>query len=99
MNKIVVSLTTYNKRIHSINKVIESINKQSVKPDVIVLYLYSKELESIKFEINKQDNLVVKFVDENLKGHKKYFYAFQEYKDDIVIIAVNKSSKSPCGEH
>ena len=85
MNKIVVSLTTYNKRIHSINKVIESLNKQSVKPDVIVLYLYSKEFESIDLNINKQDNLVVKFVDENLKGHKKYFYAFQEYKDDIVI--------------
>ena len=85
MNKIVVSLTTYKDRIDTINTVIESLNRQSVKPDVIALYLYAGEFDTKELNIVDQENLQVKFVDENLKGHKKYFYAFQDYADDIVI--------------
>lgn len=85
MNKIVVSLTTYNSRINTINKVIHSINNQSIQPDIIVLYLCSNEINASILNIHKQENLQIRYVDENLKGHKKYYYALQEFRDDIVI--------------
>ena len=85
MSKIVVSLTTYKDRIDTIQTVIESINQQSVQPDIIALYLYSGEFGKNLPVIKEQSNLQIKYVDENLKGHKKYFYAFQEFCEDIVI--------------
>ena len=39
MMKIVVSLTTYPARIGTVNQVVESIMRQSLPPDQIVLWL------------------------------------------------------------
>ena len=41
--KIIVSLTTYNKRINTVFLTIESIFEQTVKPDKIVLWLDKNE--------------------------------------------------------
>jgi len=68
---------------------IKSLLNQSYKPDKIVLYLTSDEAFSVaacdsicrlmKF------GLTISLVDENLRQHKKYFYAMKEHPDDIVI--------------
>ena len=87
--RIIVSLTSIPKRIDTLYLTLESIFNQSLKPDKVVLYLgeNTKDIELPK-EIKKliKRGLQVEYrKDEDLKPHTKYFYALQEYKDDIVI--------------
>lgn len=73
-NNIVVSLTTYNKRINTVYLTIESIAAQTVKPDRIILWLDKDEicLNELPFELIKQQcrGLEIKFTD-NIKSYKK----------------------------
>lgn len=87
MNKIIISLTTYPQRINCLSSVIKSILNQSILPDKIIVFAYEKELNILNFsdDIYKNQLIEIRFVKENLKGHKKYFYAFSEFFDDFVI--------------
>lgn len=90
--KIIVSLTSFPARINRIWLVIECILRQSMRPDLIILYLAESQFPNrerglpkkvLKYLDNKQ--LEIKFV-EDLRSHKKYFYSFQEFADDLVIL-------------
>lgn len=87
-SKIIVSLTSFPKRINTVDIVIKSMLKQSVKPDKILLYLSKEEFEKTKLPqnlIKLQSNIFeIKFC-EDLKPHKKYYYVMQEYPDSIII--------------
>lgn len=89
MERIIVAFTSYPKRIQTVYKVLDSIINQTVIPDKIILYLSSLEFE--KFEnvpnLNKYEKygFEIHWCEENLKSHKKWFYAFSEYPDDIII--------------
>lgn len=87
--KIVISFTTYPKRISTIWKTIDSLLCQTLKPDKICLYLSEdqfKDQNSYKYlDKYKSDIFDIYFVKGDLKSHKKYFYALQDYKDCIVI--------------
>lgn len=89
MEKVIVSLTSYPKRIGTIHKVLDSIISQTVLPDKIVLYLSSSEFEDFgklpNFGKYEKYGFEIRWHEENLKSHKKWFYAFQEYRNDIVI--------------
>ena len=89
MSDIIVSFTSYPKRIMTIDKVIESVINQTVPPDKIVLYLSSCEFQDCNampdLEKYKKYGFEICWCDENLKSHKKYYYAMQQYPDDIVI--------------
>ncbi|WP_044913170.1 glycosyltransferase [Butyrivibrio sp. WCE2006] len=87
MNKIVVSLTTYAPRFSGIPLVVKSILLQSVLPDKIIIWCDDEE-ESLPDELLSLRKYGVEFkkAKDNLGPHKKYFYALQEYKDDIVIL-------------
>lgn len=70
--------------------VIRSLEQQTKLPDKVVLYLSKEEFPEQKFASDvipytgKLD-FMIRWVDGNLKPHKKYFYAFQEYRNDYVI--------------
>lgn len=92
MQKIVVALTSYPKRINIVNGVIESLWNQKVCADEIVLYLSSMEFLKKEEELPKEllemigiKGFRIEWVNENLKSHKKYYYALQKYSEDIVI--------------
>lgn len=89
MRKVIVSLTSYPKRIHTVYKVVESIMRQTWLPDKIVLYLSSSEFKDFKgfpdLTGYEKYGFEIHWYEENLKSHKKWYYAFQEYSDDIVI--------------
>lgn len=89
MEKVIVSFTSYPKRIGTIYKVLDSIISQTVLPDKIVLYLSSSEFKDFgklpNFEKYEKYGFEIHWYEENLKSHKKWFYAFQEYRNDIVI--------------
>ncbi len=89
MEQIIVSFTSYPKRIHTVHKVLDSIIGQTVLPDKIVLYLSSSEFKEFgclpDFSKYTKYGFEIHWNEENLKSHKKWFYAFQEYPNDIVV--------------
>lgn len=92
MQRIVVSLTSYPARINTVIKAIQSLWVQTVLADEIVLYLSliefpgkEEDLPVELFEMIGKNGFRVEWVNDNLKSHKKYFYALQNYSNDIVI--------------
>lgn len=89
--KIVVSMTSFPERISFVPRVIQTILSQTYRADTIVLWLAEEQFPgkesnlpaSVISLINK-GILTVRWCD-NLMAHKKYFYAFQEYEDSLVV--------------
>ena len=88
--KIIVSLTSYPKRINIVWMTIETLLRQSYRPDAIILWLAESQFEGMK---SLPDNLLrlcdrgltIRFCDD-LRSHKKYYYVMQEYPKDLVIL-------------
>lgn len=90
--QVIVSLTSFPARIHRVWLVVECMLRQNIKPDIIILYLAesqfpNREKELPKNLINyvKNKQLKIEFVDD-LRSHKKYFYSFQDYVNDLVVL-------------
>ena len=87
--KIIVSLTSFPPRFSTLPLCLKSILLQSRRPDKLIVWFGSdvkenaitedmRELEKYGVEYRFDEQL-------NLKPHKKYFYAMQEYNDSVVI--------------
>lgn len=88
--KIIVSLTSYPKRIGTIWLTVETLLRQSVKPDKVILWLAESQfagIESLPEELLRlqKRGLTIRFC-EDLRSHKKYFYAMQEYPDSLILL-------------
>lgn len=90
--KIIVSLTSYPARIETVWLTIETLLRQTVKPDAVILWLADEQFpdkealpEKLKLQVTR--GLQIRFCEKDLKSHKKYFYVMQEYPEDIVILA------------
>ena len=87
----VVSLTTYPARVGNVWRVIEmAANQRGIQDKyAICLYLIKSKFEGIdlpaKIKELQARGLTVKFNEENLKCHNKYFYAFKDYPEKTVI--------------
>ena len=85
---VVVSLTSYPARLPQLHLVIRSLLHQSLSPREIVLYLATdtneEDIPDSLRELEKY-NFTIKTGYEDLKPHKKYFFAMQEYPDDSII--------------
>lgn len=88
---VVVSLTSFPKRIGTVWMTIYSIILQSVRPEQIRLYLSECDFPNKRKDLPKSllalenHGLIILFVKENLKPHKKYFYVTQELPEKIII--------------
>ena len=84
-----MTFTSYPERIWTVNKVLDSIIKQTILPYKIILYLSSTEFLNFgsipDFEQYKKYGFEIHWYEENLKSHKKWFYAFQEYSNDLIV--------------
>lgn len=87
--KIIVSLTSFPARIEDLWIVIECLFRQSYQADKIILWLARPQFEGIDLPqslvIQQKRGLEIRFVDEDLRSHKKYYYALKEYKTELVI--------------
>lgn len=91
--RVIISLTSYPKRINTVYPTIESLISQERAVDKIILWLCKPEFDSqetiIPYDLNilstRTDCFEIRWVNDNLKPHKKYYYAFQEFPEDIVI--------------
>jgi hypothetical protein len=89
-NELIVSLTTYSKRIHDVHLVIESIGLQTLKPDRIILWLDEDEfsIEMVPLLLLKQLNrgLEIEFCT-NYKSYKKIIPTMKKYPyADVITI-------------
>jgi hypothetical protein len=80
----IISLTSYPARIHRVWLTIETLLRQTIKPDALILWLYKGEFpdESKLPETllrMRTRGLEIRFCDHNLGPHKKYFYSMKEY--------------------
>jgi hypothetical protein len=87
--EVIVSVTSYPKRLKALPLCIKSILMQTVLPDRIVIYLGSDtQWKDIPQELLDYQKYGVEiYIDDtqNLKPHKKYYYALQRYPEANVI--------------
>ena len=90
--KVIVSLTSYPKRINDIQYTLFSIFNQSFKPDKIILWLAEEEFPKKEMDIPrsilnfKKLGLEIKWC-ENIKSYKKLIPSLKEYPNDIIVTA------------
>lgn len=89
--RIIVSMTSFPARINNVWQVIESLIHQVRQPDVILLYLSKAQFPNTFSDLPtkliklQQRGLKILFVDGDIRSHKKYYYAFKEYSNDLVV--------------
>lgn len=88
---VIVSLTSFPKRIDVVWMAIDSMFHQKQQPSRIYLYLTNEEFPGGREQIPKRLlnyeklGLEICFREHNLKPHNKYFYALQEHYNKNVI--------------
>ena len=84
--EIIVSLTSYEERLPYLPRVLNTLLRQSVKPNRIIVWL-SCDLSLVPANVlaYTQKGIEFRHVPLDLKGHKKYYYAFREYPDALIV--------------
>ena len=90
---IVVSMTSWTKRINNVKQGVESIMRNTVKPDRVYLNLSKTEFNGIELPkdlvdyFNSDKRLIINWVDgPNTKSFKKVFPILEYLQDDDIII-------------
>lgn len=86
---VIVSFTTFPARMKTLPIVIESLFRQTVKPDRIILWLADtqypdKNNVAAHLKTFIEQGLEVKYCDD-LRSHKKYYYTMKENPEAIVV--------------
>lgn len=96
MSLLVVTMTSWVKRIGNVKKVVESVMDNTMKPDILYLNLSKTEFDGIELPedlveyFNSDERLIINWVDgENTKSMKKVFPILQYLEDDDIIITAD----------
>ncbi|WP_231758432.1 hypothetical protein [Microbulbifer elongatus] len=87
-HNIVVSLTSFDRRIHNVAYAVESVFQQWLKADVVVLWLSREQFPDGQLPeslVRQQKRGLQIFYIEDLGPYTKYFYAFEQYPDSLII--------------
>jgi hypothetical protein len=89
--EFVVSLTSFPARIGRVWLVIESLLRQTAKPDRLVLWLSRDQFpsaSSVPRSLRRLTarGLTIRFVDRDFRSHKKYCYAKEEYPAATLVL-------------
>lgn len=89
--ELIVSFTSYPKRIDTIHRVVENIWNQTIKPDKVLLYLAKEQFPNGESDLPntliaqaKKGLVSIKWC-QDLRSHKKYYYAMQEYPESLIV--------------
>lgn len=86
---IIISLTSYSKRIKHVWRTVFTLLSQSTKPNKVILWLSKEEFSSIS-DLPKnltkltKHGLEISFCND-LKSHKKYYYSMKYFPQAIVV--------------
>lgn len=85
---IIISLTSFKPRLDMLHFALRSLFLQTHMPDRIILYfgddVKEKDLTNETLKL-KQYGLEIEFRQDDLKSHKKYYYAMTENPDAIIV--------------
>lgn len=88
---VVVSLTSHPPRLSTVFLAVESLLNQSFRPDRIVLWLSTAEIETADLPdtLRRQQKrgLEIRLLDENLSCYKKLIHAIEEFPDCHIVTA------------
>lgn len=87
---LIVSLTTFPVRIKKVWLVVETLLRQKKKPNKIILWLSKDQFNGFNglpriLKKQTKRGLEIRFVNGDIRSHKKYYYAMQEYPEDLII--------------
>ena len=90
--RIIISLTSYPKRINVVNKAIESLLNQTFKADKIILWLAEEQFPNKENDLPQQLlNLKAKGLEidwcKDIKSYKKLIPALKKYPNDAIVTA------------
>lgn len=89
--EIILSVTSYPKRIGTVAEMLRDILNQTTLPDRIILWLNYAEFADCKIPadllalIEENDLIELRYGDENLKPHDKYYWSMVRYPEACVI--------------
>lgn len=91
-DKIIISLTSFPARIGKVWLTVESLLRQKMKPDMIILWLSKEQFPSMGSLPNRLLNLqkrglVIRLMNGDIRSYKKYQYTIEEYPDATIILA------------
>ena len=86
---VIISLTSFPARLNTIWQCIESLKRQTIRPERIILYLSKEQItkDNIPLSLTKEvdDLFEIRMVDGDIRSHKKYYYAMKEYPDKMIV--------------
>lgn len=92
-NNIIVSLTSYPARIKSAHIAIESLLKQSLKPNKIILWLAKSEFPNENKDLPNnllkliEKDLFIEYYDNDIKSYKKLIPTLKKYPNNLIVTA------------
>ena len=86
---VIISLTSFPARLNTLWQCVESLKRQSVIPEKIMLFLSKdqisyKELPSSLTKL-EDDLFEIHMVDGDIRSHKKYYYAMNEFPGKVIV--------------
>ena len=88
---IIVSLTSYPPRIKSVVLTLQSLLNQTLKPNIIILWLAHSEFPNKDHDLPKnlielkRKGIKIEYYDKNIKSYKKLIPTLEIYPNDIII--------------
>lgn len=103
MSKLIVTMTSWPKRIGNVKKVVESIMSNTVQPDILYLNLSTEEFKDegdlpkdLVELFDSDERLIINFVEgENTKSMKKMFPILQYLDDEDIIMEMDDDFIAP----
>lgn len=88
---VIVSFTSFPTRINEVWQVVECMMRQTYRPQKIILWLSKEQFpieESIPQSLREYENGIfeIRIVDGDIRSHKKYLYAFNEFPNDYIFL-------------
>lgn len=87
---IIISLTSFPKRIHTLHLVIECLLRQTYINKRVILWLSKNQFPSCEIPVNLvplcNRGLEVYFVEGDIRSHKKHYYVFNQFRDNLIFL-------------
>lgn len=87
---IIISLTTFPARLDSLWIVLESLLRQRLPADRIVVWLSKEQIHDYtclpkKLQLYSERGVEFRFEEEDIRSYKKFYYAFKEFSESLII--------------
>lgn len=83
--ELLVSLTSFNKRFNTLPLVLDFIQRQTIKPDKIELWIENKDTKFLSKNILKFKKIDIKICENNLFSYKKIIPALNENQGRYIV--------------